>query len=225
MNRPAVIFLGAFVALAFSWAVIVLLNQVGYGRQTEHYDAETQRIYPGTMAGVAAQGELVYRDLGCIACHTQQVRRPGYGTDTAREWGRTSVARDYIRESRPLLGTQRIGPDLRNVGTRYTGESGREWHIRHLYDPQLTSPGSVMPAYRFLFETRKIVGEKSSRAIDALLPAAHQPPAGHEIVLTHRGEALVAYLLNRHDGFENYPEMQNFATETEPEAATEGGHE
>lgn len=52
-----------------------------------------------------------------------------------------------------------------------------------------------MPPFRFLFETRVIVGEPSPRAVQTKLPAQYQPPAGHEIVLTQRGEDLISYLL------------------------------
>jgi cytochrome c oxidase cbb3-type subunit 2 len=185
-------------------------------------------MFPQSISGIAAQGKLVYQDLGCIYCHTQQVRRPGYGGDIDRGWGeRQSVARDYIRESRVLLGTMRTGPDLRNIGARQTGQSGREWHIRHFYNPLLTSTltedgkeyKSIMPSYRFLFETRKIIGQPSPKAVQGLLPAEYQPPAGHEIVLTARGEALIEYLLSLKDTY-TYPEEASrvYVEPAQPEA-------
>ncbi len=206
MNRAPLIFLGIFFALAFSWTGIVLTNQIAYGKLEPVYDEGEGKSFPQSIPGLASQGKLVYQDLGCIYCHTQQVRRPGYGGDTNRNWGdRQSVARDYIRESRVLLGTMRTGPDLRNVGDRFKGEAGREWHIRHMYDPEITSPDSIMPKYKFLFETRKIIGEPSSKAVQHLLPTNVQPPAGHEIVLSERGNALIEYLLSLKDTY-NYPE-------------------
>jgi cytochrome c oxidase cbb3-type subunit 2 len=206
MNRAPLIFLGIFFAMAFSWTGIVLTNQLAYGKLEPVYDEGEGKSFPEAIPGLAAQGKLVYQDLGCIYCHTQQVRRPGYGGDIDRGWGeRQSVARDYIRESRVLLGTMRTGPDLRNVGTRFAGEGGREWHIRHMYDPEITTPDSTMPKFKFLFETRKIVGEPSRKAVQRLLPASAQPPAGHEIVLTARGNALIEYLLSLKDTY-TYPE-------------------
>ncbi len=206
MNRAPLIFLGVFFALAFSWTGIVLTNQVSYGSLKPVYDEGEGKVYPESIPGLAAQGKLVYQDLGCVYCHTQQVRRPGYGTDDKRNWGdRGSVARDYIKESRVLLGTMRTGPDLRNIGSRQAGQGGREWHYRHMYDPTITSPGSIMPPFKFLFETRKILKEASPKAIQHLLPAHYQPPAGYEIVPTVRGEALVEYLLSLKDTY-TYPE-------------------
>ena len=51
-----------------------------------------------------------------------------------------------------------------------------------------------MPAYRFLFVTRKISGLPSQDALD--LPVADAPPAGYEILPTADAKALVAYLLS-----------------------------
>ena len=206
MNRTPLVFLGIFFTLAFSWTGLVLTNQISYGALRPFVDEGDNKAFPESMSGVAAQGKLVYEDLGCISCHTQQVRRPGFGTDDKRHWGeRQSVGRDYVRESRVLLGSSRLGPDLRNVGARQTGDEGRAWHYKHLYDAQLTSPGSNMPSYPFLFETRKAVGQYSAKSIQKWLSPSQQPPAGFEIVPTHRGEALVEYLLSLKDTF-NYPD-------------------
>lgn len=214
MNRAPLIFLGIFVALAFSWTGIVLSNQIGYGNLTPYYSEEEGKVFPEPIPGLAARGKLVYQDLGCMYCHTQQVRRPGYGADIERGWGeRQSVARDYIREDRVLLGSMRTGPDLRNVGARLTDLT---WHYLHLYDPQITSPYSTMPPHKFLFETREIVGEPSPKAIN--LPAPHAAPAGFEVVPTERAEALVAYLISLKDPYA-YPETKNVYVEP---AAKEG---
>jgi cytochrome c oxidase cbb3-type subunit II len=223
MNRAPLIFLGIFFAVAFSWTGIVLTNQLAYGKLEPVYDEGENKSFPEAISGVAAQGKLVYQDLGCIYCHTQQVRRPGYGGDVDRGWGeRQSVARDYIRENRVLLGTMRTGPDLRNVGARFTGEAGREWHIRHMYDPEITSPGSIMPKYKFLFETRKIIGEPSAKSVQRLLPAGAQPEAGYEVVLTDRGNALIEYLLSLKDTY-NYPEEAS-RVYVEPKKEEKAGH-
>ncbi len=210
MNRAPLIFLGIFFAVAFSWTGIVLTNHLGYAKLQPVYDENEGKAFPQRIPGDAQRGAEVYRDLGCVYCHSQQVRQPGYGTDIERGWGeRGSVARDYIHEKRVYLGTMRTGPDLRNVGARFAGEGGRNWHIQHFYNPaeisKWTDPkdgtvyGSIMPPFRFLFETRAVVGEPSVRSVQHLLPQKDQPAAGHEIVLTQRGEDLIAYLLSLKD--------------------------
>lgn len=201
MNRAPLIFLGIFFAIAFSWTGIVLVNHLNYADLQPVFDEVEGQAFPQRLPGAAERGKEVYRDLGCVYCHSQQVRHAGFGVDIERGWGeRGSVARDYIHEKRVYLGTMRTGPDLRNVGARFVGESGRDWHIQHFYDAQITSRGSIMPNFRFLFETREIVGEPSPKAIHSKLPAEYQPPEGHEIVLTQRGEDLIAYMLALKDG-------------------------
>ena len=142
------------------------------------------------LEGMAAQGRAVYVSEGCVYCHSQQVRGEGYGTDIARGWGdRRTVPRDYLYENPILLGSMRTGPDLANIGARQPDET---WHLLHLYNPVITSPGSIMPPFDYLFEKRKIAGE---RAYDALaLKNEWAPSAGFEIVPTDRAKALVAYL-------------------------------
>jgi cbb3-type cytochrome oxidase cytochrome c subunit len=116
------------------------------------------------------------------------------GPDIARGWGtRRTVARDYLYDDPVMLGSQRVGPDLANVGLRLPDAN---WHLRHLYAPRLEVPGSPMPPYRFLFEERKIELEPSPDALQ--LPKDLAPPPGYEIVPRPAARALVAYLLDLH---------------------------
>ncbi len=224
MNRSFIFFLGLFATLALSWVGVVLVNQISYGRMTAVLDPNEGASFPIPLPGTAARGREVYQDLGCAACHTQQTRRPGYGVDDKQGWGtRQSVAREYIYDAHVLIGSQRVGPDLRYVGVRKEGQEGRTWHLRHLYDAQLTSPGSIMPSYRFLFETRRIIGQRSPVAIQDLLPETMQPRAGYEIVPTDRAEALVSYLMSLKDTHA-YPEAANVYVAKEAGEGAEGGH-
>ena len=149
--------------------------------------------YPLPIVGLAEQGKQVYISMGCAYCHTQQVRRKGFGSDYERGWGlRASVPRDYIRQDQVLLGTMRTGPDLMNVGERLEDPL---WHHQHLYNPEITSEGSTMPAYHFLYEIRDIKNNRMS--IDAIqLTAPYGLAPGLELVPTKRAKALVAYLLS-----------------------------
>lgn len=201
MNNGPLLFLGIFFTIAFSWTGIVLTNLVQQrdaGADRPFYDSQSDAIIPAVPSGQARQGALVYQQLGCLYCHSQQVRNPLTGganavsPDVARGWGdRSNVARDYVQDSRVMLGTMRTGPDLRNVGSR-RGDPG--WHYLHLYNPQITSPDSTMAPFPFLFERREIKGQPSKKALTGLGPYA--PPAGYELVPTARAEALVAYLLS-----------------------------
>jgi cytochrome c oxidase cbb3-type subunit II len=70
------------------------------------------------------------------------------------------------------------------------------WHHRHLYSPRSMSPDtrdSNMPAYQFLYEKRRITGERSADALQ--LTGADAPPPGWEVVPTYEAKCLVAYLM------------------------------
>jgi len=68
------------------------------------------------------------------------------------------------------------------------------WHHRHLYSPRSITLESNMPAYRFLYEKRRISGERAADALN--LNAADAPPEGWEIVPTYDAKCLVAYLMS-----------------------------
>jgi len=67
------------------------------------------------------------------------------------------------------------------------------WHHVHLYAPRSINPDSNMPAYRFLYEKRRITGERSAEALQ--LSASDAPPAGWEVVPTYDAKCVVAYLM------------------------------
>jgi cytochrome c oxidase cbb3-type subunit 2 len=136
----------------------------------------------------AQAGRGIYISLGCVYCHSQQPRDPSVAPDGQRGWGRASVPGDYAYDSPHLLGTMRTGPDLLNIGAR---QPSVDWHLAHLYAPRAVSPGSIMPAYPFLFEIRPRALE-SDTVVN--LPPEYQPESG---VVVARREALdlVQYLL------------------------------
>ncbi len=114
------------------------------------------------------------------------------GPDLARGWGRRrSVAEDFLFDSPVMPGSQRVGPDLADVGTRLPDMN---WHLVHLYAPRAQVKGSAMPPYRFLFEKRKIGLQPSSEAL--MLPAEAALPAGYEVVPRPAAKALAAYLIS-----------------------------
>jgi cytochrome c oxidase cbb3-type subunit 2 len=192
MNYGPLLFLGIFLTLASSWIGLVLVPQIQFGRLEPVKSEETGEIHPVARTGLAEQGRELYRAYGCVYCHSQQVRPEDFGADIQRGWGkRRSVARDYLRDKPVLLGTMRTGPDLTNIGERQPSVS---WHLLHLYDPQITSRGSIMPPYAFLFEKRKQGLQKSPDAL--LLSGKDSPGSGYEIIPSPEARALVAYLLS-----------------------------
>lgn len=213
MRNGLLFFIGIFSALVLSWAGIVLSSHAQLGKLEPHFDEAEGRSFPLRLSGVAEQGQFVYDDLNCAACHTQQVRRPDFGADKARGWGdHQSVARDYIYETRVQLGSSRLGPDLANLAARKTPYDSEDL-LKLLYTGSPT-----MPAYRFLFEERSLANRQPSNYA-LKLRGELAPREGHEIVPTARAQALVAYLLSLNHAYE-YPEARPF----EPAAAKEGEH-
>jgi cytochrome c oxidase cbb3-type subunit 2 len=181
MKNGPLLFLGIFAALGLSWAGLALGTNAQLGGLTPYYDKGEDKAFPERTPGIANRGKLVYEDLGCAACHTQAVRRPGFGSDNERKWGdRQSYARDYIHQDRVQLGLSRIGPDLTNVGTRL---KGADEVFKLLYQGTAT-----MPAYPFLFEERPVHAQPSPKAVAKV--------GDQEIVPTARAEVLAAYLLS-----------------------------
>lgn len=90
-------------------------------------------------------------------------------------------------------------PPAGSPGTSANSESGpprysAAWHHQHLYAPRSIDRDSNMPASRFLYEKRRISGERS---VDALsLVGDDAPPAGWEVVPTYDAKCLVAYLMS-----------------------------
>ncbi len=70
------------------------------------------------------------------------------------------------------------------------------WHHRHLYNPRSISEDSNMPAYRFLYEKRRISGTASPEALN-FAGDNETPEAGWEIVPSYDAKCLVAYLMSR----------------------------
>jgi cytochrome c oxidase cbb3-type subunit 2 len=192
MKNLHIIYAGVFFTIAFSWGGLVLSSQIQQADLVPVASEEGGQLYPRKPSGYAIQGKDVYISQGCNYCHSQQVRPAGMGGDIARGWGqRTTVSRDYILQDRVLLGTMRTGPDLADIGGR---QSSDLWHYLHLFDPQITSPGSNMPSFRQLFELRRAGATPSKDTIPVPPTHAAAAPAGYEWVPNERGRNLVAYL-------------------------------
>lgn len=68
------------------------------------------------------------------------------------------------------------------------------WHHRHLFAPRSVSVDSIMPSYRFLYEERRITGERAADALRISGPGALGE--GWEIVPSYDAKCLVAYLMS-----------------------------
>lgn len=175
------IVLGALVIITFATVALVILPYMQLKTL-----AAPDGLKPYTDK--QALGRKVYIANGCIYCHSQQPRDANFGPDAKRGWGRASVAADYVYDEIHLLGTMRTGPDLFNIGAR---QPSADWHLGHLYQPRAYTPGSIMPAFPFLFVARK--GLAVAGEVTVTLPPAYAKP-GVTVIATQDAVNLVEYL-------------------------------
>jgi cytochrome c oxidase cbb3-type subunit 2 len=180
MNKVLTIIIGALIMLAMATLVLVALPY----RQLKD-ELPPEQLKPYTIAQL--RGRDTYVSMGCVYCHSQQPRAATLGPDGLRGWGRAPVSADYVYDYPHLLGVSRTGPDLFNIGAR---QPSVDWHLTHLYQPRSVTPGSVMPAYPFLF---KVVGHPAPGEKVVTLPPPYAPPGG-QVVATQEALDLVAYL-------------------------------
>ncbi|RFZ85139.1 cytochrome-c oxidase [Mucilaginibacter terrenus] len=150
---------------------------------------------PGSkpLTALEAAGKGIFIAEGCVACHTQQVRN----LEMDRSWGtRPGVAADYARNTRTdiwrntatLMGSERTGPDLTNIGNR---QSSADWHFLHLYNPRSVMPASVMPSYSWLFTVSDYAYTED---VVVTVPEEFRKGVTGKIVASPQALALVAYL-------------------------------
>src|SRR5437762_888482 len=220
------LFIGLFGTFAFSWVGLTVIPNWQIGALNPQTDEEGTDAYPTPKSGMADRGRQIYAANGCIYCHSQQIR-PDYDSadiDRVRDAGpspgpkwaeRRSAPRDYIFDRPVVLGQERMGPDVANIGKAAPTEEEKPaaspspnptglppayseaWHHRHLYSPRSMSPDnrdSNMPAYKFLYEKHPISGERSADALQ--LEGRDAPPPGWEVVPTYEAKCLVAYLMS-----------------------------
>lgn len=108
------------------------------------------------------RGIDIYKNEGCVYCHTQQVRK--LASDQRRYGWRlveapASESWEYVNDKTHFLGTKRTGPDLARVGGKYSSE----WHWAHFKDPRnmgekfpdrkgIYEKASIMPSFAYLSE-------------------------------------------------------------------------
>jgi len=174
------------VVSSFSFLVWVL---PGFFYQPHLVEISDARV----LSSLELEGRDVYVAQGCHVCHTQMVR--DIETDRLR-FGAATRIEDDIYERPNLWGSMRNGPDLTNVGLRYSAD----WQRQHLRDPRSLVPESIMPAYPWLIEQRLNTDdiEAKMKGLRSLgVPYTDEDIAGAQAQLEGKtkADALVAYLV------------------------------
>ena len=157
--------------------------------------------------------ELEGRDLyireGCVGCHSQMVRP--FRSEVER-YGEYSKAGEFVYDHPFLWGSKRTGPDLHRIGGKYSDS----WHLNHMYDPQSTSSGSIMPAYQWI--VRDELDRSDTRAKMEVMVTLGVPYSEEEIAnaMQHMDEQSIKIEQNLYsdpDFAKGYDEDKKYAEE------------
>ena len=102
------------------------------------------------------EGRDIYIREGCNNCHSQMIRP--FRSEVER-YGEYSKAGEFVYDFPFLWGSRRTGPDVHRIGGKYNDN----WHFNHMYDPRLTSPGSIMPSYPWLLSNDLDISDLESK--------------------------------------------------------------
>lgn len=149
-------------------------------------------------------GRDVYQREGCMSCHTQMIRPFKWEVDRFdpnKVYGKYGYSKggEYVYDHPFLWGSKRTGPDLAHESQI---QPSPEWQKRHLMNPRETSPGSVMPAYPWLFNEKNLVNAddivshmKGLSKVGVPYTDADYSAAKGLVAGKTEGDALVAYLM------------------------------
>lgn len=134
-KNPFFFAVGVFIVIAYAGLVEILPDFVDRARPIEGRK-------PYTVLELA--GRNIYIANDCNACHSQLIRP--FKSETDR-YGAYSKSGEYAYDRPFLWGSKRTGPDLMRVGNYRT----TLWNEYHMKDPAGVVPGSIMPAYKYMF--------------------------------------------------------------------------
>ena len=127
VDRPLRYLFGAAALLVLCLAIILVVPTIsGSGRGALHSEIPYSEM--------ALQGQGEYLAEGCAGCHTQMVRPIIADAQLAALAGQGGVT---LSDSNQVIGRQRYGPDLANVGNRMTADdiqavlSGEGGHLSY----------------------------------------------------------------------------------------------
>jgi len=151
------------------------------------------------------QGRDIYIREGCVGCHSQMIRP--FRSEVER-YGEYSKSGEYVYDHPFLWGSKRTGPDLHRIGGKYSDN----WHFNHMYDPQSTSFGSIMPAYKWLFENKAMDNtdiETKLRVMATLgVPYTEEDIQNARANMKAQAEQIEQNLMNDPDFVKSYEESK-----------------
>lgn len=158
------------------------------------------------------QGRDLYIREGCVGCHSQMIRP--FRSEVER-YGEYSKSGEYVYDHPFLWGSKRTGPDLMRIGGKYSDN----WHFNHMYDPQSTSPNSIMPAYKWMFDN-KVMDHSDIETKMRVMVKLGVPYTEEDIVNARANMKAQAEQIEKN--LENDPDFVKSYEESKKNAATRG---
>ena len=147
----------------------------------------------------AAQGAAVSSPPSSPGTSPASASSPNASPPPGQQTGVASPSPGQLANTTPG-GSSPVAPSAQTPGAPWPIQTAglppmysAAWHHVHLYAPRSINRDSNMPAYRFLYEKRRIGGERSAEALQLSGPDA--PPEGWEVVPTYDAKCVVAYLM------------------------------
>jgi cytochrome c oxidase cbb3-type subunit I/II len=157
------------------------------------------------------EGRDIYIREGCVGCHSQMIRP--FRSEVER-YGEYSKAGEYVYDHPFLWGSKRTGPDLHRIGGKYSDN----WHFNHMYDPQSTSSGSIMPRYPWLIknELDKSLTEAKMKAMVSLgVPYSEEDIANAQNNMLEQGAKIEKNLYTDPDFVNSYEADKTYAEDND----------
>jgi cytochrome c oxidase cbb3-type subunit 2 len=187
-----------FIERNIGLMIVLIIVAVSFGGAVEIIPLMSQSAVNEPIEGLKPlkplelEGRDIYIREGCTVCHSQMIRPL---RSEVERYGHYTVAGELVYDHPFVFGSKRTGPDLARVGGLYSDD----WHRVHLLDPRSVVPGSIMPAYPWLFD-RNINLKNLPKKLTALrrvgVPYTDEDIANAAVGLedSTEADAVIAYL-------------------------------
>jgi cytochrome c oxidase cbb3-type subunit I/II len=127
-------------------------------------------------------------------------------------YGEYAKAGEFVYDHPFLWGSKRTGPDLLRVGGKYSDN----WHFNHMYDPQSTSSGSIMPSYSWMINNehdRSSAGAKMEAMVSLGVPYTEEQIANVDALMDAQATQIEKNLYADPDFASSYEASKKAAVE------------
>jgi cytochrome c oxidase cbb3-type subunit I/II len=201
-RRPVKLTIYATIAILIGGMVQIIPSLM-----VDDYVPKISSVKPYTP--LELEGRDIYIREGCVGCHSQMIRP--FRSEVER-YGEYSKSGEYVYDHPFLWGSKRTGPDLHRLGGKYSDN----WHLNHMYDPQSTSSGSIMPSYKWLInsELDKSNTENKMKTMVTLgVPYSEEEIARAQQWMDEQGTQIEKNLYSDPDFVATYEASKKYAEE------------